>query len=150
MLATTVSPKEIWSAKSIALFIPALIVGYLFTITTTEILKVKYFPGEMIFYFNGWLMVTTFIIVPFIFISLSFLMNMIALRYNVGGALAISNMFTPAYTTVGLIISVQPSVDPNSGLFFTMNLILGLAILLICFVLKRQLNKEKIILSCEK
>src|SRR4030066_2346428 len=70
LLATPLEAKNIWIAKSIAIFIPGLILGEVLTFIVLIAVNYVYFVPEIGFIFNYWLAVSSFLAAPLIKLSL--------------------------------------------------------------------------------
>lgn len=150
MLAASVSPKSLWRSKSLALFLPSVIVSYVAVVAMALILKTKYFTGGIELRFSPWLTVTTFIIVPLVYLVLCFLMNLIGLNYGVEGGMVLGTILGPCYATLFINIGARKTLDPQGFGFLAANAAVGVVLLILCLVLQRRLDKERIVLLCRR
>ncbi len=149
MLAASASVKDIWISRTIALYLPSFITTYVFTFVTTCILKLMYFKNGLELQLSGWFMVTTFLAVPLVYLSLCFLVNLVGLCFSVEISNVIGNIFGPAFAILSINLAARKVVNPYSSAYFFVIIGLAACIMMIFLRMMGALNKEKIVLSCK-
>ncbi len=147
LLATPLKAGSIWAAKSIATFIPGLIVGEFLTILVMIVINYIYFIPEIGFIFNPWTAVSTFIIIPLIFLSLSLLSHLVGLTSRAANGNIIVQIFLPVFANVMINLSIHHVLEITSWTFTAINLGIAAVIIIISIFLMRRLTKERIVLS---
>ena len=71
LLATPLKVSDIWIAKSLAVFLPGLVLGEIFTLITLIAVNYIYFVPQIGFLFTPWMFINGFVVVPVIYLSLS-------------------------------------------------------------------------------
>src|SRR4030065_1479710 len=104
LLATPLEAKNIWIAKSIAIFIPGLILGEVLTFIVLIAVNYVYFVPEIVFIFNYWLALSSFIVAPLIYLSLSLLFHLVALTGKTATGNVIIQIFLPV--VINLMINL--------------------------------------------
>ncbi len=147
LLATPLKAESIWIARSIAIFIPGLVVGELFAVLVMIAINYIYFIPEIGFILNPWAAVSSFLIVPLVFLALSFLAHLVGLTSRAASANLIVQIFLPVYANIMINLSNQHVLEITSWTFAAANFGLAAAIFIISIFLMGRLKKERIILS---
>ncbi len=147
LLATPLKAESIWIARSIAIFIPGLVVGELLTVLAVITINYIYFIPEIGFILNPWAAVSSFIIVPLVFLGLSFLSHLIGLTGRAASANIIVHIFLPVFVNVMINLSIHNVLEITSWTFAAANFGVAAAIFIISIFLKGRLKNERIVLS---
>ncbi len=147
LLATPLEAKNIWIAKSIAIFIPGLILGEVFTFIVLIAVNYVYFIPEIGFIFNYWLALSSFVVAPLIYLSLSLLFHLVALTGKPATGNVIIQIFLPVVINLMINLVVRDILVGTSWPFTVANLGIAAVIAIIVIFLKPRLIKERIVLS---
>ncbi len=148
LLATPVGLKEIWIGKSLAIFIPGLILGELLTLISLIVVNYIYFVPKVGFVFSPWIAVTGFFAIPLIYFCLGLLVYLIGLTGKPVNANIIAQAFLPIYLNIIIQILIHTTIfDVSSWTFTLANIGLALAIVIIVIIFQFRISKEKAVLS---
>ena len=147
LLATPLEAKSIWIAKSIAIFIPGLILGEVLTLITLIAVNYIYFVPEIGFIFNPWLAVSSFLAAPLIYLCLSLLIHFIGLTGKPATGNIIVQIFLPVMISLMINLAVRNILDITSWSFTLANLGIAVLIAIIVIFLLPRLTRERIVLS---
>lgn len=145
LLATTLKVKDIWIAKSLALFIPGLILGELLTLIVLIVGNYIYFVPTIGFLFNPWIAVISFLIVPIIYFCLGLLVYLIGLTGKPANGMLIAQIFLPIILSG--MINIMLRLDVTLWLFAMANIGIAAVVAIIVIFLQFRLSKERIVLS---
>ena len=148
LLATPVRLKSIWIGKSLAIFIPGLILGELITLVSlVVVIYIVFFP-EVGFLFSPWVAVTGFLAIPFIYFCMGLLVYLVGLTGKPVNANIIAQAFLPIYLNIIIQILIRTTIfNAASWIFVLENIGLALMIAIIVIILQFRLTKEKVALS---
>jgi len=148
LLATPLKLKDIWIGKSLAIFIPGLILGELLTLISLIAINYIYFVPTIGFLFNPWIAVTSFIVFPIMYFCLGLLVYLIGLTGKPNNANVIALVFLPLFVNIVIQLALRSNImDFTSWPFTLANIVIVLVIAIIVVVLQFRLKKEKVILS---
>jgi ABC-type Na+ efflux pump permease subunit len=147
LLATPLEAKSIWIAKSIAIFIPGLILGEVLALITMIAVNYIYFVPEIGFIFNPWLAVSSFLAAPLIYLCLSLLIHFIGLTGKPATGNIIVQIFLPVMISLMINLAVRNILDITSWSFTLANLGIAVLIAIIVIFLQPRLTRERIVLS---
>ena len=147
LLATPLEAKNIWIAKSIAIFIPGLILGEVLTFIVLIAVNYIYFIPEIGFILNPWLAVSSFLVTPLIYLFLSLLFHLVALTGKPATGNVIIQVFLPVAINLIINLVVRNILVGNSWQFTVVNLGIAFIIAVMIIFLKPHLKKERIVLS---
>lgn len=148
LLATPLKLKDIWVGKSLAIFIPGLILGELLTLITLIAVNYIYFVPTIGFLFNPWIAVTCFIVFPIMYLCFGLLVYLIGLTGKPTNANIIALVFLPLFVNIVVQLPLRSNfMDFTSWPFVLANIGITLVIAIIVIILQFRLNKEKVILS---
>jgi len=148
LLATPIRLKDIWMGKSLAIFIPGLILGELLTLISLVAVNYIYFVPKVGFVFSPWVAVTGFFAIPLIYFCLGLLVYLIGLTGKPVNANIIAQAFLPVYLNIIIQILIHTTIfDASSWTFTLVNIGLALVIAIIVIILQFRISKEKIALS---
>ncbi|MCJ7665221.1 MAG: hypothetical protein MUO59_00620 [Actinobacteria bacterium] len=147
LLATTLKVKDIWIAKSLALFIPGLVMGEVLAFIVLIVVNYIYFVPTIGFLFNPWIAISSFLIVPLIYLCLGLLVHLIGLTGKPANGNVIAQIFLPIATSLMINLSVHNILDITSWSFALANIGIVAIFIIIIIILRFRLTKERIILS---
>lgn len=148
LLATPLTIRTIWAGKSLAIFVPGLILGEVFAIVTLLVINFLYFMPTIGFLINPWIILSGFIAVPLIYLCLTLLVYLIGLMGNPATGNIIAQIFLPVYASLMINLAAHNILDAGSWSFTLANFGTAAVIALCIFLLQPGLKREKIILSC--
>jgi len=146
LLATPLSIRSIWAAKSIAVYLPGLVMGLATTLialfTINGIVQLDR-PGVLL---PPWTAVGVFLATPLMYLCISLLSHLVGLTGKPASANVIVQLFLPLIITLTINLMLRNILEP--GLLLTlMNLGIAVALALIILFLQPRLTRERIILS---
>jgi ABC-type transport system involved in multi-copper enzyme maturation permease subunit len=147
LLATPLKPKGIWLAKSLAVFLPGLVLGWIFTIIALIAINYVYIVPEMGFVITPWIVVTTFVMLPLMYFCVSLLVHLVGLTGAPQSGNTIAQFFLPIVTALVIILTTNGVLDITSGYFTLINLGIAAVIGIVIASLHSRLTKERIVLS---
>lgn len=147
LLATPLKLNTIWAGKSIAIFIPGMLLGEILTVIVMIAVNYIYFIPGIGFLLNPWTAVNSFIIVPFIFLGLSLLSYLVGLTGRPASGNIIVQIFLPVIITLMINLSVHHILEITSWSFAAANMGVAAVIAIIIVCLKHRLTKERMVLS---
>lgn len=149
LLATPIKIKDIWISKSLAIFIPGLVVGEIFTLIALIAVNYIYFVPSTGFIINPWIVVNSFIAAPLVYLCLGFLVYLIGLTGKPATGNIIAQIFLPVMINTVIQLLLRTDIFTSASWSFTAaNIGLALVIMIIALFLKPRFTKEKIVLSC--
>lgn len=147
LLATPLKVKDIWLAKSLAVFLPGLVLGEVFTLIALIAVNYIYFVPKMGFLITPWIAISSFVAVPLIFICLSLLVQLIGLTGKPATANVIASIFLPVIVILMIQLMARHILDATSWSFTLINLGIAAAVGITVIFLQPRLTKERIVLS---
>ncbi len=148
LLATPLKLKDIWMGKSLAIFIPGLILGELLTLISLIAINYIYFVPTIGFLFNPWIAVTSFIVFPIMYFCLGLLVYLIGLTGKPNNANIIALVFLPLFVNIVVQLPLRSNImDFTSWPFTLANIVIVLVVAIIVIILQFRLKKEKVVLS---
>ena len=147
LLATPLKVKDIWLAKSLAIFLPGLFWGEAFTLITMIAVNYIYFVPKIGFLITPWIAISSFVAAPLIYICLSLLVHLIGLTGRPATGNVIAQVFLPVIVTLMINLAIHHILDAASWPFALTNLGIATALGIIVIFLQPRLTKERIVLS---
>lgn len=147
LLATPLQAGDIWVGKSLGVFLPGLVLSILMTLAALFIINALYFLPDVGFLVTPWMVLTSFIAVPLIYLLLGLLVHLVGLTSKTANGNVIAQIFLPVFITLVINLLVRHILDASSWLFMAVNLSLAAIIGVIVLFARRRLTPEKIILS---
>lgn len=147
LLATPLEVKNVWIAKSLAIFVPGLILGEILAFIVMIIVNYIYFIPSIGFLFNPWTAVSSFIAAPLIYLCLSILVQLIGLTDKPATGNVIAQVFLPVIITLMINLMVRHILDATSWPFALANFGVAAAIAIVIISLQSRLTRERIVLS---
>ena len=150
LLATPLKVKDIWLAKSLAVFLPGLILGELFTLVAMMVIQYLYSVPGMGFLIPTWIAISSFIALPAVYLCLSLLVFLIGMtgRPITGHVIAI--VFLNVVAALVINLGAHRVLDPLSWPFTLVNFGIAAVIGIVVILLQPRLTKERIVLSCKE
>ncbi|WP_332445387.1 hypothetical protein [Dehalococcoides mccartyi] len=147
LLATPLETSHIWVGKSLSVFLPGLIMGEVLGLISLLVVNYIYFVPRIGFLINPWMVISSFVAVPLIYLSISLLVNIIGLAGKPATANVIVQVFLPVFASLMINLGVRHVLDAASWIFTVANLGLSVIIVIIAVLLRPRLTRERIILS---
>ena len=148
LLATPLEVKNIWIAKSIAIFLPGLILGEFLTLIALVAINYIYFVPVIGFILNPWLAVNSFLAAPLIYLCLGLLVYFIGLTGKPATGNIIAQVFLSVMIPLMINLAIRHIIDITSWSFTLINLGIAAAAIIPIIFLQPRLIREKIVLSC--
>lgn len=147
LLATPLTVSEIWLGKSLALFIPGLVLGILLSALSWLVVNLAYFLPDIGFVFSLEGAVSSLIAVPLIYLFFGMFVHVIGLTSKPATGNVIAQVFLPVIANVMIQIVVRGGMDAGSWQFMAMNLGLAVAIGGLVLGVKSRVTPERIVIS---
>jgi ABC-2 type transport system permease protein len=147
LLATPLEASHIWIGKSLAIFLPGLVLGEILGLIALLVVNYIYFVPKVGFLLTPWIAVSSFVAVPLIYLGLSLLVNLIGLAGKPATGNVIVQIFLPVFASLMINLGIHHVLDATSWPFALVNLGLGIAIIAIAILLRPRLTAERIVLS---
>lgn len=147
LLATPLDPVHIWIGKSFGAFLPGLLLGIIFALTSLLVINIIYFIPNTGFLISPGIIINGFITAPLIYLSLSFLVHFVSLTGKPATGNAIAQVFLPVFASLMINLGLRNILDASSWKFTAANLGLALIIGVIVLLLRPRLTTERIVLS---
>jgi hypothetical protein len=147
LLATPLKASHLWTGKSLAVFLPGLILGELLGLISLLAVNYIYFVPKIGFLINPWMAISSFVAIPLIYLSLSLLVHIIGLAGKPATANVIVQVFLPVFASLMINLGVRDILDAASWSFTVTNLGLAMIIVVITILLRPRLTRERIVLS---
>ena len=147
LLATTLKVNHIWIGKSLAVFLPGLVLGEMLGLISLVVVNFIYFVPSVGFLINPWIAVSSFVAMPLIYLSLSLLVHIIGLSGKPATGNVIVQVFLPVFASLMINLGVRQVLDAASWPFTLANLGLVVVIGIIAILLRPRLTRERIVLS---
>jgi len=147
LLATPLEAKDVWLGKSLALFLPGLVLGEVFTLIALIAVNYIYFVPKIGFLITPWIAISSFVAVPLIYLCLSLLVHLIGLAGRPATGNVIVQVFLPIIITLMINLVVRNILDITSWPFTLTNLGIAGAVGIVVILLQPRLTKERIVLS---
>ena len=147
LLATPLRLSEVWLGKSLALFLPGLVIGVVLTLLTWLIINAIYFLPDIGFIFGLQMAISTLIALPLMYLFFGIFVHSIGLMTKPSTGNVIAQVFLPVIANVTIQVAVRTSMDANSWGFVAMNF--GIAFIMggLILAIRPYLTLEKVVLS---
>ena len=147
LLATPLKVKGIWLAKSLAVFLPGLVVGEMLTLIALIAVNYIYIVPKMGFLVTPWIAINSFVAVPIMYFCLSLLVHLIGLTGSPQTANVVVQVFLPTMVALGINLPLHFGLDITSWPFALIHLGIAAAAGIAVVLLQPRLTKERIVLS---
>ncbi|MHB1346486.1 MAG: hypothetical protein ACYCXK_03245 [Candidatus Humimicrobiaceae bacterium] len=148
LLATPLGVKNIWIAKSLAVFLPGMVLGEILTLASMLIVNYIYFVPKIGFVYSLWIGLSSFFAAPLVYLCLSFLVHLIGLTGNPATGNVIIQIFLPVILSLMINLMLRGVLDAGSWSFSFANFGIAFAIAIIIVILMPRITKERMVLSC--
>ena len=147
LMATPLSVKDIWIAKSLAVFIPGMVLGEILTLAALLAVNYIYFVPKVGFIYTYWIGLASFLAVPLVYLCLSLLAHLIGLTGKPATGNVVGQVFLPVVLTLMINLTVRHILDATSWPFTLANFGLAAIIAFIVIFLQPRITRERIVLS---
>jgi len=147
LLATPLTPADLWLGKTLAVFAPGFVFAVIMTIAVFIVINSIYFIPEIGVVLTPGMLVSSLVVVPLMYFALMLLVHEIGISARPVTANILAQLFLPVVITLMINLVTRDVINAGSWLFTVV--LLGLALLIGAFVLvlRSKLTVEKIILS---
>jgi ABC-type Na+ efflux pump permease subunit len=150
LLATPLKVKDIWLAKSLAVFLPGLLVGEVLALIALIAVNYIYIVPKMGFLITPWMAISSFVAVPAMYFSLGLLVYLVGLAGDAIAGNVIAQVFLSGIAALMINLGARNVLDPTLSLFTWVNLLIAAVLGIVVLALHPLLTKERIVLSCRK
>jgi ABC-2 type transport system permease protein len=150
VLATPIEIGRMWTARSLAVFIPSMIIGAVIGLISFLIWNGQLVAGGITVSIPAAGFVSAFAVVPLVYLALSFLAQLIGLIGDAVGVNVISSVFFPAVLSPMSNLAGRQTVPALSWLFVLIHVALAATLGIATLLLKSKLTKERIVLSSRR
>jgi len=147
LMATPLSVKGIWVAKSLAVFIPGMLLGEILTLAALLAVNYIYFVPKIGFVYTNWIGVVGFLTVPLIYLFFSFLVFLVGLTGKPATGNIIVQIFLPVILSLMINLVIRQVLDATSWPFALANFGIAAVIAIVVIFLQPRITRERIILS---
>ena len=147
LMATPLGVKDIWIAKSLAVFIPGMVLGEILTLAALLAVNYIYFVPKIGFIYTSWMALSSFLAVPLIYLCLSFLVHLIGLTGKPATGNVVVQIFLPIVLTLMINLILRHILDAASWPFTLANFGIAAVIAIIVISLQPRITRERIVLS---
>ena len=147
LMATPLSVKDIWIAKSLAVFIPGMVLGEILTLAALLAVNYIYFVPKIGFVYTHWIGLSSFLAVPLIYLCLSLLVHLIGLTGKPATGNVIVQIFLPIVLSLMINLMLHHILDTTSWPFTLANFGIAAVIAIIVIFLQPRITRERIVLS---
>lgn len=147
LMATPLSVKNIWIAKSLAVFIPGMVLGEILTLAAMLAVNYIYFVPRIGFVYTHWIGLSSFLAVPLIYLCLSLLVHLIGLTGKPATGNVIVQIFLPIVLSLMINLMLHHILDTTSWPFTLANFGIAAVIAIIVIFLQPRITRERIVLS---
>jgi ABC-2 type transport system permease protein len=150
LLATPLKVKDVWLAKSLAVFLPGVLVGEVLALIALIAVNCIYIVPKMGFLITPWMAISSFVAVPAMYFSLGLLVHLVGLAGDAIAGNVIAQVFLSGITALMINLGINNVLDPTLSPFTWVNLLIAAVLGIVVLALQPLLTKERIVLSCRK
>jgi len=147
LLATPLEMGNILAGKSLAVFLPGLAVGTFLGLATLLVVNFIYLVPGVGFLINPWMILSSLVAVPLIYLGLSFLAHIIGLAGKPVTANVIVQVFLPVFASAMINLGIRDVLNAATWKFTLANLGVAAVIFLVVALLRPRLTTERVVLS---
>jgi ABC-2 type transport system permease protein len=147
LMATPLSVKNIWIAKSLAVFIPGMVLGEILTLAALLAVNYIYFIPKIGFVYTPWIGLASFLAVPLLYLCLSLLVHLIGMTGKPATGNIVAQIFLPITLTLMINLVLRYVLDATSWPFTLANFGIAAVIAIIVIFLQPRITRERIVLS---
>jgi ABC-2 type transport system permease protein len=147
LMATPLKVSDIWLGKSLALFVPGLILAIALTLLTFFIVNAIYFLPNFGFVIDWQMMVNSLILVPSMYLLFGMFVHILGLTTKPMTGNVIAQVYLPVIANIMIQLTVRNAMSASSWQFMVMNI--GLAVLMgvLVLIMRPRLDAENVMLS---
>jgi hypothetical protein len=149
LLAAPVGVRRFWSAKSLTVFLPGLVIGEAMALAVYLGVDLLLVAPRLGFLASPGMLVAAFVLVPLVYLPLSYLVILVGLVGNPVSGNVIANVVFSGLITILINVVARGGVSPGSPGFALACAGVALAEAILVLALGRGLTKERVILSCK-
>lgn len=147
LMATPLRMTEIWMGKSLALFVPGLVLGIVFTVLTLVIVNLIYFVPETGFLFTWEMALLSLVAVPLMYLFFGMLVHLLGYVTKSVTGNVIAQVFLPVMANVGIQLAVRSAMEADSWQFLVLHFGIAAVAGMLVLVFRSRLTPEAVILS---
>lgn len=147
ILAGPVGVRTLWMAKSLAVFLPGLVLSEAFAIGSFLGVNALIIAPRMGFLASPTMIFNGLALVPILYFPLCCLVLLVGLSANPISGNVIANIAFAALVTLVINLVSRAGLDVGSSVFTLVHLGLAGGVALLVFVLQLRLTKERVVLS---
>jgi ABC-2 type transport system permease protein len=147
LLATPLRASDIWVGKSLALFVPGLVLSIIMTVLSLVIINVVYFLPNIGFLASPQMIVTSLVAVPLVYLSFGMLVHLVGLISRPATGNVIAQIFLPVVINLMVQLCIRGVMGADSWQFMVLNLGVALAIGVVVLAVSPRLTAERVVLS---
>ncbi|MBN1367428.1 MAG: hypothetical protein JW967_05845 [Dehalococcoidales bacterium] len=147
LMATPLKVFDIWLGKSLALFIPGLLIAIVLTVLNLVIINLIYFLPDIGFVCNWQMLVNSLVILPLMYLCFGIFVHLIGFTTKPVTGNIIAQVFLPVIINLMLQLAIRNVIDANSWQFIVINLGMAVVLGVLILSLKSRLTPERVILS---
>lgn len=147
LMATPLGVKDIWIAKSLAVFIPGMVLGEILSLAALLAVNYIYFVPKIGFVYTHWIGLSGFLVAPLIYLCISLLAHLIGLTGKPATANIVVQIFFQIVLILMINLAIRNILDAASWPFTLANFGLAAIIAFIVIFLKPRITRERIVLS---
>jgi len=147
LMATPLGVIDIWLGKSLALFVPGMVIAIILTVLNLVIINMIYFLPVIGFVVDWYMLVNSLIILPVMYLAFGMLVHLIGLTTKPATGNIIAQVFLPVIANIMIQLVIRNVISVDSWQFMAINL--GLALIMggIIIMLRPRLTPERVMLS---
>lgn len=147
LLATPLRATDIWVGKSLAFFVPALLLGILLTVLSWVVVNVVYFLPDIGLIINPQMVINSLVAVPLMYLLFGLLVHLFGFIASPNTGNIIAQIFLPVMANLAAQLVARGVIEANSWQFMALNF--GIAGVIGGFIIafKPLLTPEQVILS---
>jgi len=149
LLAAPVGVRRFWSAKSLTVFLPGLAIGEAMALAVYLGVDLLLVAPRLGFLASPGMLVAAFVLVPLVYLPLSYLVIFVGLVGNPVSGNVIANVVFSGLITILINVVARGGVSPGSPGFALACACVALVEAVLVLALGRRLTKERVILSCK-
>jgi ABC-2 type transport system permease protein len=146
LLATPLTPGNIWLGKSLAVFLPGLVFASIMTLAAFLSINFIYFMPYTGFVVTPWMIISNFVAVPLIYLAMTLLLHAVGLTGKPGTGNVVAQIFLPVMIALMINLAVRDVLNAASWLFAVFLLSVAAVIGVIVLIVRPGLTAERIIL----
>ena len=147
LLATPISAKQVWIARSLAVYIPSLIMAELFAISYFLVINYVFIVPKVGFLITSWMVFNGFLLLPLLYFFLNLLVHIVALIGNPISGNVIAQTSFPAIGSLMINLGVRHIWKTTTWVFTFINLIVIITAVVFVLLHQSSVTKEKITIS---